>query len=136
MPDRFDVVVVGGGPSGAAAAYWLAEAGHDVVVLEKSRFPRDKTCGDGLTPRAVRQLHDMGLAAPLGEFHRFGGLRSVAHGMTLELEWPRHPEFPPYGYVVPRRHLDERVADAAVKAGATLWQATEALAPVVEGGLV
>jgi geranylgeranyl reductase family protein len=136
MPDRFDVVVVGGGPSGAAAAYWLAEAGHHVVVLEKSRFPRDKTCGDGLTPRAVRQLHDMGLAGPLGEFHRFGGLRSVAHGITLELEWPRHPEFPPYGYVVPRRHLDEMVAEAAVKAGATLWQATEAVAPLVEGGLV
>jgi menaquinone-9 beta-reductase len=133
---RFDVVVVGGGPSGAAAAYWLAEAGHHVVVLEKSVFPRDKTCGDGLTPRAVRQLHDMGLAGPLSEFHRFGGLRSVAHGMTLELEWPRHPEFPPYGYVVPRRHLDEMVAEAAVKAGATLWQATEAIAPLVEGGLV
>lgn len=132
----FDVVVVGGGPSGAAAAYWLAEAGHRVVVLEKSRFPRDKTCGDGLTPRAVRQLHDMGLAGPLSEFHRFGGLRSVAHGLTLELEWPRHPEFPPYGYVVPRRHLDEMVAEAAVKAGATLWQATEAVAPLVEGGLV
>jgi geranylgeranyl reductase family protein len=136
VADRFDVVVVGGGPAGAAAAYWLSEAGHDVVVLEKSRFPRDKTCGDGLTPRAVRQLQDMGLAAPLGEFHRFGGLRSVAHGLTLELEWPRHPDFPPYGYVVPRRHLDEMVADAAVKAGATLWPATEALAPVVEGGLV
>ncbi|HEY3238723.1 MAG TPA: geranylgeranyl reductase family protein [Acidimicrobiia bacterium] len=136
MADRFDVVVVGGGPSGAAAAYWLAEAGHHVVVLEKSRFPRDKTCGDGLTPRAVRQLHDMGLAGPLSEFHRFGGLRSVAHGITLELEWPRHPEYPPYGYVVPRRHLDEMVAEAAVKAGATLWQATEAVAPLVEGGLV
>jgi geranylgeranyl reductase family protein len=136
VPDRFDVVVVGGGPSGAAAAYWLAEAGHHVVVLEKSVFPRDKTCGDGLTPRAVGQLHDMGLAGPLSEFHRFGGLRSVAHGMTLELEWPRHPEFPPYGYVVPRRHLDEMVAEAAVKAGATLWQATEAIAPLVEGGLV
>ncbi len=130
------MVVVGGGPSGAAAAYWLAEAGHQVVVLEKSRFPRDKTCGDGLTPRAVRQLHDMGLAGPLGEFHRFAGLRSVAHGITLELEWPRHPDFPPYGYVVPRRDLDEMVAEAAVKAGATLWQATEAVAPLVEGGLV
>ena len=136
VPERFDVVVVGGGPSGAAAAYWLAEAGHQVVVLEKSVFPRDKTCGDGLTPRAVRQLHDMGLADPLGEFHRFGGLRSVAHGITLDLEWPRHPEFPPYGYVVPRRHLDEMVAEGAVKAGATLWQATEAVAPLVVGGLV
>ena len=132
----FDVVVVGGGPSGASAAFWLAEAGHHVVVLEKSRFPRDKTCGDGLTPRAVRQLHDMGLAAPLGEFHRFAGLRSVAHGITLELEWPRHPDFPPYGYVVPRRHLDEMVAGAAVKSGATLWEATEATSPLVEGGLV
>ncbi len=136
VAERFDVVVVGGGPSGAAAAYWLAEAGHHVLVVEKSRFPRDKTCGDGLTPRAVRQLHDMGLATPLGEFHRFGGLRSVAHGITLELEWPSHPDFPPYGYVVPRRHLDEMVAGAAVKAGATLWQAMEATAPVVEGGLV
>ena len=132
----FDVVVVGAGPSGAAAAYWLAEAGHQVAVLEKARFPRDKTCGDGLTPRAVRQLQDMGLAGPLDEFHRFGGLRSVAHGITLELEWPRHPDFPPYGYVVPRRHLDEMVAEAAVKAGATLWPATEAVAPLVEGGLV
>ena len=130
------MVVVGGGPSGAAAAYWLAEAGHRVVVLEKSRFPRDKTCGDGLTPRAVRQLHEMGLAERLSDFHRFDGLRSIAHGITLELAWPDHPDYPAYGYVVPRRHLDEMVADQATKAGATVWQATEAVAPLVEGGLV
>lgn len=136
VKERWDVVVVGAGPSGAAAAYWLAEAGHRVLVLEKSRFPREKTCGDGLTPRAVRQLHDMGLAERLGGFHRFVGLRSIAHGITLELEWPRHPDFPPFGYVVPRRDLDEMVADQAVKSGATLWQATEATTPVVEGGLV
>ena len=136
MPERFDVVVVGGGPSGSTAAYWLAEAGHRVLVLEKSRFPREKTCGDGLTPRAVRQLEDMGLAERLGEFHRFDGLRSIAHGITLELRWPRHPEYPPYGYVVTRRNLDEMVADQAVKSGATLWQETEAISPLVEGGLV
>ena len=134
--DRVDVLVVGAGPAGAAAAYWLAERGHSVLVVEKKQFPREKTCGDGLTPRAVRQLSDMGLAGALTEFHRYEGLRSMAHGITLELAWPDHPDFPPYGYVVRRRDLDEMVADRAVKAGATLWQSSEAMEPVVEGGLV
>jgi geranylgeranyl reductase family protein len=134
--DRFDVVVVGGGPAGASAAYWLAEAGHHVVILEKKRFPREKTCGDGLTPRAVRQLNEMGLAERLAEYHRFVGLRSKAHGLTLELEWPAHADYPSYGYVVTRRNLDEMVADQAVKAGATFWPATEAVEPLLENGLV
>jgi menaquinone-9 beta-reductase len=129
---RADVLVVGAGPSGAAAAYWLATLGHRVIVVDKKRFPRDKTCGDGLTPRAVRQLHDMGLADPLAEFQRFDGLRSIGHGITLELAWPQHPDFPPYGYVVRRRELDEMVAQRAVKAGATLWAATEAIEPLME----
>jgi geranylgeranyl reductase family protein len=133
---RFDAAVVGAGPAGAAAAYWLAERGHRVLVVEKKRFPREKTCGDGLTPRAVRQLCDMGLAEPLSEFHRYDGLRSMAHGVTLELAWPAHPDYPAHGYVVRRRDLDQLVAERAVKAGATLWQAAEAVAPVLEGGLV
>ena len=61
-----DVVVVGGGPAGSSCAYWLADAGWDVVVVEKKQFPRVKTCGDGLTPRAVRQLADMGLERHAG----------------------------------------------------------------------
>jgi geranylgeranyl reductase family protein len=136
VSERFDVLVVGGGPAGAAAGYWLAEAGHSVVVVEKKRFPRDKTCGDGLTPRAVHQLEEMGLAERLAGQQRYEGLRSIAHGLTLELEWPDHPLYPSYGYVVRRRDLDEMVAEQAVKAGATLLPATEAVAPVVEGGLV
>ncbi len=136
MSDRYDVLVVGGGPSGAAAAYWLAEAGHRVLVVEKKRFPREKTCGDGLTPRAVRQLEDIGLGERLADCQRFDGLRSIAHGVTMELRWPDHPRFPSYGYVVRRRELDEMVADRAVKAGATLWPAAEAVEPVVDGGLV
>jgi menaquinone-9 beta-reductase len=127
-----DVLVVGAGPSGAAAAYWLATLGHRVIVVDKKRFPREKTCGDGLTPRAVRQLHDMGLADPLAEFQRFDGLRSIGHGITLELAWPEHPDFPPYGYVVRRSELDDMVAQRAVKAGATLWSATEAIEPLME----
>jgi geranylgeranyl reductase family protein len=132
----WDVLVVGAGPAGASAGYWLADAGHRVLVVDKKRFPREKTCGDGLTPRAVRQLHDMGLADPLGQFLRFDGLRSIAHGVTLELEWPDHPDFPSYGYVVRRRELDALVAERAVRVGATLWPAAEAVVPLVDHGLV
>jgi len=128
--------VVGGGPSGAACAYWLAEAGHDVLLLEKKRYPREKTCGDGLTPRSVKQLHDLGLAEDLAGHHRFSGLRSIAFGRTLELEWPSHPDFPDFGYVVTRKDLDHLVAQRAVKAGAALWEETEATAPVITDGVL
>jgi len=132
-----DVLVVGGGPAGASTAYWLAEAGHDVVVLERKTFPREKTCGDGLTPRAVKQLADMGVEDAIArDHHRFDGLRAVAHGITLELRWPEHPVFPSHGYVVRRRDLDQLVADHAVKAGATLWQGAEAVGPVLDRGLL
>src|SRR6187200_332961 len=80
-----DVLVVGGGPAGAAAGYWLAEQGHDVTVIERKTFPREKTCGDGLTPRAVHQLDEMGLepAIVAAGHHRYDGLRACAHGITL-----------------------------------------------------
>ncbi len=133
---RWDVLVVGGGPSGSAAAYWLARAGHRVLVVEKKTFPRDKTCGDGLTPRAVFQLEEMGLAPELTRFHRYEGLRAVAHGRTIEMPWPTHSVFPSHGYVVRRSELDTLVALNAVDAGATLWQGCEAVAPLVRDGLV
>ena len=89
-----------------------------------------------MTPRAVRQLYDMGLEHRLSGSLRFDGLRSIAHGVTLEMRWPDHPEFPDHGYVVRRRDLDEMVAEQAVKSGATLWSGAEAVAPLVDGGLV
>jgi geranylgeranyl reductase family protein len=136
-PRRCDVLVVGGGPSGAACAYWLASAGHDVVMVERKRYPREKTCGDGLTPRAVRQLEDMGLSDELaGTGHRFQGLRSHGFGRTLELTWPDHPDLPGYGYVITRKDLDALVAERAAKAGATVWEGVEATEPLVEAGLV
>ncbi|MDP1805995.1 MAG: FAD-dependent monooxygenase, partial [Acidimicrobiales bacterium] len=114
----------------------MAEAGHDVLVVEKKNYPREKTCGDGLTPRAVSQLDDMGLADQLARHHRFTGLRSVAFGMELELEWPDVPGMPRHGYVVTRHDLDEAVALRAEKAGATLWQGAEAVEPVFVDGVV
>jgi geranylgeranyl reductase family protein len=131
-----DVLVVGGGPAGASAAYWLARHGHDVTVVERKTFPREKTCGDGLTPRAVHQLDLMGLTEDLTKFHRFQGLRATGMGRELELEWPSHPVYPQHGYVVRRRELDTMVARNAEAAGAKLLEGHEAVEAIVERGFV
>ncbi len=133
-----DVLVVGGGPAGAATAYWAAKAGHDVVMVERKVFPREKTCGDGLTPRAVHELAEMGLEETLGhDHHRFEGLRTIAHGITLELPWPEHPVYPSYGYVVRRRDLDPAsVAENAESRPAprSANEGAEATEPLMEDG--
>jgi geranylgeranyl reductase family protein len=130
-----DVIVVGGGPAGSSCAYWLAEAGWDVVVVEKKQFPRVKTCGDGLTPRAVRQLADMGLEEALAGSHKYSGLRAYGFGQSIEMQWPEHPNFPDYGYTITRYDLDGLVAERAVKAGASLLSGTEVVAPIIDDGL-
>jgi menaquinone-9 beta-reductase len=122
-----DVVVVGAGPAGSSCGYWLADAGWDVVVVEKKSFPREKTCGDGLTPRAVRQLADMGLEDALAGSHRYTGLRAFGFGHSIEMQWPEHPHFPDYGYTITRHDLDGLVAGRAAAAGATLLQGTEVI---------
>jgi menaquinone-9 beta-reductase len=125
-----DVVVVGAGPAGASCGYWLADAGWDVVVVEKKEFPREKTCGDGLTPRAVRQLADMGIEDALSGSHRYHGLRAFGFGQSMEMSWPEHPNFPDYGYTITRHDLDGLVAARAAEVGANLWQGTEVMALV------
>jgi geranylgeranyl reductase family protein len=129
-----DVLVVGGGPAGAAAAYWLASAGVDVLVVEKKHYPREKTCGDGLTPRSVHQLEEMGLADGLAAHHRYRGLRANAFGRSIAMSWPEHPDLPSHGYVITRADLDGLVAAGAEKAGAVIWQGAEALAPLAPIG--
>ena len=131
-----DLLVIGGGPAGSSAAYWAAEHGLDVVFVERDAFPREKSCGDGLTPRAVKQLYDMGLEAKLRQYHRVDGLRAIAHHRSLELRWPEHPAFPDYGYVIRRSVLDTFVADNAVAHGAVLRAHAEALAPVIRNGML
>jgi geranylgeranyl reductase family protein len=127
-PAEFDVVIVGAGPSGSACAYWLSQAGWSVCLIEKKSFPREKTCGDGLTPRSVHQIIEMGLEPAVAPYaHKYQGLRSFGFGASLEMKWPEHPIFPNYGYTITRMNLDGLVAERAVDHGATLLTGVEAV---------
>ncbi len=130
------ILVVGGGPAGSAAALWLARAGHEVTLVEAKEYPRDKTCGDGLTPRAILQLQDMGFDFDVPEFHRIDGLRSYAgDDLMIEMKWPEHSRFPNWGGVIRRRDLDEQVARLAEKEGVMVREKTTAT-PVIENGVL
>lgn len=130
-----EVLVVGGGPGGAAAGYWLARAGVSTLVVEKKSFPRDKTCGDGLTPRAVKQLIDMGYDFDVPMLHRITGLRAYAGDLKIEVPWPEHSIYPNWGAVIRRADLDGQVATLAEKQGAVVHQNTEAVAVIDAGKL-
>ena len=133
--DDADVIVVGAGPSGSTAAYYLAQAGLNVLLLEKSRFPRDKVCGDGLTPRAVKALVAMGVdVSEEAGWLRNKGLRVIGGGMRLELDWPELSSYPGYGLVRTRASLDEQLARRAQAAGVKLLEGTTVTGPVLNDG--
>ena len=128
-----DVVVVGAGPGGSATAQALAEAGLDVLLLEKSSFPREKVCGDGLTPRAVKTLLDMGIdTSPANGFIRNRGLRIIGGDVKIELPWPELASWPDYGLVRPRLDFDELIARAAQQAGARLQEHSTVTGPLLD----
>ncbi len=128
-----DVIVVGAGPAGSAAAHRLAQAGLDVLLLEKTSFPREKVCGDGLTPRAVASLVAMGIDTSVDNgFIRNYGLRIIGGGMRLELPWPELASYPSYGLVRPRLDFDELLARQAQKAGARLHELCTVTGPVTD----
>jgi geranylgeranyl reductase family protein len=116
---RADVVVVGAGPAGSAAAAWAARAGRDVLLVDAADFPRDKPCGDGLTPRAVAELQLLGLGGWLDEHIKHRGLRLTGFGSEVEVDWPG-PSFPACGSAVPRTELDERIRQVAADSGAAM----------------
>jgi geranylgeranyl reductase family protein len=129
VTEQRDILVIAGGPAGAAVAIRAATAGARVTVFEKGRPGRDKICGDGLTPRAVRALDALDVS--LDDAHRIDGLRMRANATVRQMDWPGIPPFPAHGAVWPRRRLDERLMELAGKAGAELLWEHDAL-PIVE----
>ena len=128
-----DLLIIGAGPGGSAAAIAAARAGLRVTMFEKGPHGRDKVCGDGLTPRAVAALGE--LKIDLSPAHRIDGLRMIAGKKTRELAWPASERFPGHGAVWPRQRFDNHLMDVAAEAGAEIRYETEAL-PVLEGDRV
>ncbi|TNM36402.1 geranylgeranyl reductase family protein [Nocardioides albidus] len=121
-----DVLVVGAGPAGSAAAAWAARAGLDVVLADAAVFPRDKTCGDGLTPRAIGELERLGLRDWVRSHTVNQGLRAHGFGQTLHLPWPGG-NLPDWGSAVARTELDDHLRTTALKAGATALDGARAV---------
>ncbi len=133
MTNNSDVIVVGAGPAGSATAFHLAKQGLNVTLFEKTSFPREKVCGDGLTPRAVKQILDMGIE-PSKEYGwlRNKGLRVIGGGHRLELNWPDVEGFPNYGLVRTRADFDELLARTAHKQGVNLFEKTRVTGPIFD----
>ncbi|GGQ28721.1 geranylgeranyl reductase family protein [Streptosporangium pseudovulgare] len=127
-----DVIVVGAGPAGSTTAFHLARAGLEVLLLEKTTFPREKVCGDGLTPRAVKQLIAMGIDIDAPGWIRNKGLRVVGGGLRFELDWPELASYPDFGLVRTRQDFDQILAANAERAGVRLLQGVNVIAPILD----
>ncbi len=134
-PVSTDVLVVGAGPAGSAAAAWAARHGLDVVLADAAVFPRDKTCGDGLTPRAIAEIERLGLGDWVRSRGTNQGLRAHGFGQVLELRWPGG-SLPSYGGAVARTEFDERIRQAALDAGAVSMESAKAVDVVRAGDRV
>ncbi|CAN5719222.1 geranylgeranyl reductase family protein [soil metagenome] len=119
MTKRYDLVVVGAGPGGAATAYYASRAGLNVLLLDRQEFPRDKACGDGLMPHAASEVALMGLGdwleeAPHGKFSGFTIYTKIAH-LRQNVPPTLHG---PHGYVIKREETDSKLLERATEAGA------------------
>jgi geranylgeranyl reductase family protein len=120
MP-RYDAVVVGAGPAGAATALRLARSGAQVLLCDRAEFPRDKACGGGLTPRGVGALDDLGVKLDDTQALRVSGIEmGFGEKRNINSAFPQTSSWPDYGLVGRRSVMDKAILDAALDAGAEL----------------
>src|ERR1051325_11237020 len=116
----YDVAIIGAGPAGSTASYFLARVGLRVALLDKFDFPRDKTCGDGLTPRALDVLDAMGVLPQIERSAYACKALTIRNSdevtYRIELSGPNDP--PRRILILPRFQLDELLLQHAIKAGA------------------
>jgi geranylgeranyl reductase family protein len=122
-----DVLVVGAGPAGSSAAAWSARAGLETVLVDAASFPRDKPCGDGLTPRAIAELARLDLLDFLRGRGTNWGLRAHGFGRVHHLPWPGG-RLPSWGSAAPRTELDAAVLRVAKASGAQVVEGAKAVA--------
>ncbi|GAC56586.1 putative oxidoreductase [Gordonia hirsuta DSM 44140 = NBRC 16056] len=126
IPDSADILVVGAGPAGSAAAAHAAAGGAATVLLDAAEFPRDKTCGDGLTPRAVSALRTLGMTEYLDTRPRIRGLALHGWGAVQQVPWPAS-QFGPFGSAVARTEFDDDLRRFALGRGAHMVSGTKAI---------
>ncbi|WP_370914903.1 MULTISPECIES: geranylgeranyl reductase family protein [unclassified Corynebacterium] len=136
MSESVDVLVVGAGPAGSAAAIHAAGRGFEVMLVDAARFPRDKTCGDGLTPRAMHQLQLLGFGPEIAHGYRSRGLKLHGFGGDVTAPWPSSP-FGVEGSAMRRTELDALLLDSArATEGVTVYEESPAVDVTLGGGRV
>jgi geranylgeranyl reductase family protein len=137
-----DVLVVGGGPAGAATATYAARAGLRVLLVDRAAFPRHKACAECLSPEASRDLEALGV---LGEVEAAGAARLTGFRLVSDdgasvigrfEGGNRFTPFRPYGLALPRATLDAIVLGAAERAGAEVRQGVAVERLLIEDGVV